>query len=59
MDKLDLRVFDQDIWWVDRLGIPHSLEQMSEEYRRNVIAFLLEYAEGYHLSMCLRARADR
>lgn len=53
-DQLDLRVFDQDVYWVDRLGRPHLLEEMSEEYRRNVVAWLLRYVECYHLSMCLK-----
>jgi hypothetical protein len=41
VDQLDLRVFDQDTWWVDRLGHPHRLTQMPVEYRRNVLRFLL------------------
>jgi hypothetical protein len=45
VDMLDQRVFDQDVWWVDRLGRPHRLEAMSLEYRRNVIAFLLNSVE--------------
>jgi hypothetical protein len=44
-DMLDMRVFDQDVWWVDRLGRPHRLEAMSQQYRRNVIAFLLKSVE--------------
>lgn len=39
---LDLRVFDQDIYWVDRLGVSHPLKEMSQEYIANVIAFLVE-----------------
>ena len=45
IDMLDLRVFSQDIWWVDRLGRPHRLEAMSQRYRRNVLTFLLASAE--------------
>jgi hypothetical protein len=45
IDRLDMRVFSQDVWWVDRLGRPHRLEQMSQDYRRNVLAFLLETAQ--------------
>jgi hypothetical protein len=45
VDQMDLRVFDQDTWWVDRLGQPHRLTQMSVEYRRNVLRFLLDTAE--------------
>lgn len=45
IDRLDQRVFDQAVWWVDRWGCPHRLEAMSENYRHNVIAFLLDSAE--------------
>jgi hypothetical protein len=38
VDALDLRVFDQNLWWVDRFGTPH---------RRNVPAFLLAFAKQY------------
>jgi len=44
---LDLRVFDQDIYWVDRLGVSHPLKEMSQEYIANVIAFLVECREQY------------
>ncbi|WP_157682885.1 hypothetical protein [Nocardioides scoriae] len=47
VDMLDLRVFDQDVWWVSRVGEPHRLGAMSEEYVENVIAFLVECAETY------------
>lgn len=39
-DALDLRVFDQDVYWVDRHGNPHLLNEMSADYIRNVIDFL-------------------
>jgi hypothetical protein len=45
IDMLDMRVFSQDTWWVDRLGRPHRLEAMSQDYRRNVLTFLLTSAE--------------
>jgi hypothetical protein len=44
-DMLDMRVFDQAVWWVDRLGRPHRLEAMSMVYRCNVIAFLVKSVE--------------
>ncbi|WP_416957833.1 hypothetical protein ACNKF0_09555 [Nocardioides sp. T5] len=46
-DRLDLRVFDQDLAWIDRTGRPHLLAEMSEEYVSNVIAFLVELREQY------------
>lgn len=45
IDMLDQRVFSQDVWWVDRLGRPHRLDEMGEQYRRNVLQFLTESAE--------------
>jgi hypothetical protein len=44
IDMLDMRVFSQEVWWVDRLGRPHRLDDMSQEYRRNVLTFLLHSA---------------
>lgn len=41
---IDLRVLDQDIYWVDITGAPHFLVDMSEDYRRNVITFLYRRA---------------
>jgi len=46
-DMLDLRVFDQDLYWVDRTGTPHPIAEMSREYIGNVINWLCEYREGY------------
>lgn len=53
-NKMDNRVFDQDVWWVDRNGDPHALEDMSPEYRWNVIAFLMERAEYCHVQAMLK-----
>jgi hypothetical protein len=54
IDMLDQRVFSQDVWWVDRLGRPHRLEAMSQEYRRNVLSFLLESAQQRWLDEVIR-----
>lgn len=40
-DALDLRVFDQGTNWVDRVGRPHFLAEMDEDYIANVIDFLI------------------
>lgn len=51
-DRLDLRVFDQDTYWVDRHGAPHLLTDMPLDYLANVLDFLLTYREAYfHLSI--------
>lgn len=53
--KLDLRVFDQDIWWVDITGTPHRLDEMRFDYQSNVIMFLREHADGYHAATVIRS----
>lgn len=53
-DAFDLRVFDQDVYWVDRLGQPHRLEAMDDAYRRNVIDFLVVRTERFFGDTCLR-----
>jgi hypothetical protein len=45
LDMLDQRVFSQAVWWVDRFGRPHRLDDMSQEYRQNVLTFLLDSAQ--------------
>jgi len=47
-EHLDLRVFDQGIWWVDRYGRPHLLAQMSDECRANLFAHLEENCRYFH-----------
>ena len=53
--KLDIRVFDQDSWWVDRWGCAHELRSMSSDYRANVLNFLYRYADEYHHATIVRA----
>jgi hypothetical protein len=55
VDHLDLRVFDQDVWWVDRLGRPHRLVEMSEEYVANVILHLEENARYFYFGTMRRS----
>lgn len=50
VDQFDLRVFDQDIYWVDRTGAPHLLAEMDNEYVANVITFLTELQDTYFQS---------
>lgn len=53
-DHLDLRVFDQGTYWVDRWCTPHLIADMPAAYISNVIGFLLENAEYFH--MCTARR---
>ena len=52
---LDLRVFDQAVWWVDIEQRPHRLEEMSDGYIANVIAHLEIHVESYYLGTLRRA----
>jgi hypothetical protein len=53
-DALDLRVFDQDVYWVDHNGDPHRIDEMGEGYIANVVAMLTERAGEFHNSSVLR-----
>ena len=55
---LDLRVFDQDTWWVDIHGRPHLLTEMSEEYRHNVIRHLEANRDYLHSRVALAEAID-
>lgn len=52
--KMDNRVFDQDIYWVDVKGNPHLLEDMSDEYRMNVIMFLRDNMAYFGANAAIR-----
>lgn len=45
--KLDLRVFNQEEYWVDVHGGAHVIEEMDVDYRRNVIIHLLVNARFF------------
>lgn len=49
--SLDLRVFDQSIWWVDVRQHPHRINEMSSDYLRNVLADLEIGAKRLHLAI--------
>jgi len=45
---LDVRVFDQDRYWVDALGIPHRIgdrQDMTDDYLHALIGFLVDHAD--------------
>lgn len=52
--NMDNRVFDQDIYWVNIAGEAFLLVDMDETYRHNVIGFLLDNAEYFHVHAALR-----
>ncbi|NUR14913.1 hypothetical protein [Terrabacter sp. C0L_2] len=56
---LDLRVFDQDQWWVDRNQTPHMLTDMSALYVERVIDMLESLAEYYYLMTVRRDLLQR
>jgi hypothetical protein len=49
--RLDLRVFLQSEYWVDKEGTGHLLTSMSDDYRSNVIRMLLIDAAGLHIKI--------
>lgn len=51
--KLDLRVFNQEEYWVDVHGTPHVIEEMNTNYRRNVIIHLLTNARFFQSGVSL------
>jgi hypothetical protein len=54
-DALDLRVFDQDVYWVDRHGAAHRIDTMSDEYVCNVLEMLTCRAAEYHSATVVRS----
>jgi hypothetical protein len=45
---LDVRVFDQDQYWVDAIRIPHAIadrHDMTDDYLSALVGFLVEHAE--------------
>lgn len=56
--SMDNRVFDQDMYWVNIKGEPFLLQDMSEGYRGNVIAFLHVHVAYYHAHAAMREAVD-
>jgi hypothetical protein len=52
--ELDLRVFDQDIWWIDRDGAAHRIAEISSDYVEAVVMFLREHQHYFHLGVQMR-----
>lgn len=48
VNHLDLRVFEQDVWWVDRYGQEHLLTEMDTDYLRAVKMHMLQYSKTHH-----------
>lgn len=57
-DALDLRVFDQGVYWVDRLGRAHHIDTMSVAYLTAVTTMLSERATEFHQASLLREAAQ-
>ncbi|TRW44403.1 hypothetical protein [Georgenia yuyongxinii] len=56
--EMDLRAFDQEQVWVDILGVPHALHEMSIAHRSNLISHLLKFASHYRLGIARRDLID-
>jgi hypothetical protein len=48
--SLDIRVFEQDKYWVDVQGTPFLLDEMDREYLLNVMGFLFVKADYYYVA---------
>ena len=53
-DRLDLRVFDQDVYWVDRFGTPHRLDEMDVGYLTSVVMHLRENCRYFFIGTLRR-----
>lgn len=58
-DMLDVRVFEQSTWWVDREGNEHLLTEMEDEYLRNVVIHLVTHREQFMQVARQRALVQR
>lgn len=47
-DRFDMRVFEQDCYWVDRFGTGHPITDMSEHYVTNVLAMLVDRCDALY-----------
>lgn len=50
-DSMDLRVFEQDVYWVNAHGDPFLLEEMSREYLLNVMNHLFTEVDYMYVSV--------
>lgn len=49
-DRLDLRVFEQDIYWVNIHGEPFLLTEMSQDYLTNVLKHIYNHMDTYFVN---------
>jgi hypothetical protein len=59
IDSLDKRVFEQDVWWVDRYGLEHLLSEMSDDYRRAVVWFCEDHIRYFWVEAVIREQVTR
>lgn len=52
--NMDNRVFEQDTYWVNVKGEPFLLTEMDSAYRLNVIGFLYDHVEYFHMNAAMR-----
>lgn len=56
--SLDIRVFEQDKYWVSRQGEPFLIEDMQPDYLSNVVEFLCESAGYFYIVMVNKAAVE-
>lgn len=56
--SMDLRVFEQDIYWVNVKGEPFLLAEMEQDYLFNVMNMLFTDVEHFHLAYAQKATVE-
>jgi hypothetical protein len=47
-DRIDMRVFGQNIWWVDRRGRATKITELKNGHLRNILNFLEEHCSHFY-----------
>lgn len=56
--NMDLRVFEQDKYWVNINGEPFLLDEMEQDYLFNVMSHLFTNVENFYVAIVRRAAID-
>ena len=59
VNRLDKRVFEQEVYWVDYLGNEHLIAEMDKSYVENVLRYLNEGVDIFYLGAVERYIANK
>lgn len=59
INRLDKRVFEQDVFWVNYLGEEHLIIEMDKSYVENVVKYLLEGVDIFYQGAVERYIANK